>query len=83
VGAGTQDILLYREDIPIEGSTKMVLPSQTVIVGGRIEQARAKKGYLPIRAYHGRRSLYRGYQMAFGSGPEGLCHAFGCSHHKR
>lgn len=42
VGAGTQDILLYREDVPIEGSTKMVLPSQTVIVGGRIEQARAK-----------------------------------------
>src|SRR5512138_832636 len=42
VGAGTQDILLYREDIPLEGSTKMVLPSQTIIVGGRIEQARAK-----------------------------------------
>ena len=42
VGAGTQDILLYREDIPLEGSTKMVLPSQTIIVGSRIEQARAK-----------------------------------------
>ncbi len=42
VGAGTQDILLYREDIPLEGSTKMVLPSQTIIVGGRIEQARAE-----------------------------------------
>ncbi|HSD58442.1 MAG TPA: DUF1786 domain-containing protein [Methanotrichaceae archaeon] len=42
VGAGTQDILLYREDIPLEGSTKMVLPSQTIIVGGRIEQAMAK-----------------------------------------
>lgn len=42
VGAGTQDILLYREDIPLEGSTKMVLPSQTAIVGGRISQARAK-----------------------------------------
>lgn len=42
VGAGTQDILLYREYIPLEGSTKMVLPSQTIIVGGRIEQARAK-----------------------------------------
>lgn len=40
VGAGTQDILLYREDIPIEGSTKMVLPSQTVIVAGRIDDAR-------------------------------------------
>ncbi|MDM7912652.1 MAG: DUF1786 domain-containing protein [Methanotrichaceae archaeon] len=42
VGAGTQDILLYREDIPLEGSMKMVLPSQTIIVGGRIERARAK-----------------------------------------
>lgn len=42
VGAGTQDILLYREDVPLEGSTKMVLPSQTAIVGGRISQARAK-----------------------------------------
>ncbi len=41
VGAGTQDILLYREDIPLEGSTKMVIPSQTIIVGGRIDQARA------------------------------------------
>lgn len=42
VGAGTQDILLYREEVPLEGSTKMVLPSQTVIVGNRIKQARAK-----------------------------------------
>jgi uncharacterized protein (DUF1786 family) len=42
VGAGTQDILLYREDIPLEGSTKMVLPSQTIIVGGRIDRARSK-----------------------------------------
>ena len=40
VGAGTQDILLYQEELPIEGSTKMVLPSQTVIVGNRISRAR-------------------------------------------
>ena len=40
VGAGTQDILLYQEEVPIEGSTKMVLPSQTMIVGNRISQAR-------------------------------------------
>ena len=40
VGAGTQDILLYLEDVPLEGSTKMVLPSQTVIVGSRINRAR-------------------------------------------
>jgi len=40
VGAGTQDILLYQEDRPLEGSFKMVLPSQTVLVGNRINQAR-------------------------------------------
>ncbi|MEI8002937.1 MAG: DUF1786 domain-containing protein [Methanothrix sp.] len=40
VGAGTQDILLYDEEIPLEGSTKMVLPSQTVLVGERINRAR-------------------------------------------
>lgn len=42
VGAGTQDILLYREDISLEGSTKMVLPSQTVITAGRIDDARQR-----------------------------------------
>src|SRR5512136_1157571 len=40
VGAGTQDILLYDEDVSLEGSTKMVLPSQTVLVGSRINRAR-------------------------------------------
>ncbi len=40
VGAGTQDILLYREDVPLEGSIKMVMPSQTVLVGNRINRAR-------------------------------------------
>jgi len=40
VGAGTQDILLYKENISLEGSTKMILPSQTVIVAGRIDDAR-------------------------------------------
>ena len=40
VGAGTQDILLYDEEVPLEGSTKMVLPSQTMIVGNRISRAR-------------------------------------------
>jgi len=40
VGAGTQDILLYQEEVPLEGMTKMVLPSQTVIVGNRISRAR-------------------------------------------
>lgn len=40
VGAGTQDILLYQEDVPLEGSTKMVLPSRTILVGNRISRAR-------------------------------------------
>jgi uncharacterized protein (DUF1786 family) len=40
VGAGTQDILLYQESVPLEGSTKMVLPSRTVIVAERINRAR-------------------------------------------
>lgn len=42
VGAGTQDILLYREDVPLEGSTKMILPSPTVLVAGRIDLARSR-----------------------------------------
>jgi len=42
VGAGTQDILLYQEDVPLEGSIKLVLPSPTIIVASRIEKARAR-----------------------------------------
>lgn len=41
VGAGTQDILILQDGAPLEGSTKLVLPSQTVIVGRRIDAARA------------------------------------------
>jgi uncharacterized protein (DUF1786 family) len=40
VGAGTQDILLYREGMPLENSVKMVMPSQSVIVAERIDRAR-------------------------------------------
>lgn len=39
IGAGTQDILLYDEDKPIENCFKLVMPSQTVIIAGRIERA--------------------------------------------
>jgi uncharacterized protein (DUF1786 family) len=42
VGAGTQDILLYESDKTIENCVKMVLPSQTTIVAGRIRQATAR-----------------------------------------
>jgi uncharacterized protein (DUF1786 family) len=41
VGAGTQDIVLYDEKIPLEASTKMVLPSPTILVARRINQARS------------------------------------------
>ncbi|HII06108.1 MAG TPA: DUF1786 domain-containing protein [Methanotrichaceae archaeon] len=42
VGAGTQDILLCEEGVPIENSAKMVMPSQTVIVGKWIDRARLR-----------------------------------------
>ena len=41
-GAGTQDILLYESDRTIENCVKMILPSQTTIVAGRIRQATAR-----------------------------------------
>ncbi|WAI00800.1 DUF1786 domain-containing protein [Methanogenium organophilum] len=43
IGRGTQDILLYTPDQPIENSVKMVLPSPNVITGMAIEKA-AEKG---------------------------------------
>jgi uncharacterized protein (DUF1786 family) len=41
-GAGTQDILLYESDKTMENCVKMVLPSQTTIVAGRVRQATAR-----------------------------------------
>jgi uncharacterized protein (DUF1786 family) len=38
VGAGTQDILIYEAGMPYENLTKLVLPSQTQVVGRRIRQ---------------------------------------------
>lgn len=52
VGRGTQDVLVYEPGRPIENSIKLVLPSPTVVVAGKIRQAtRAEKpifldGYL-------------------------------------
>lgn len=43
VGAGTQDILLFEEGVPTENSAKMVMPSQTVIVGKMIDRARLRR----------------------------------------
>ena len=58
VGAGTQDILLYQEDVPLEGSTKMVLPSQTV-TGGKQDKPGQDGGKRCVLAWadDGRRSL--------------------------
>ncbi|NLA39112.1 MAG: DUF1786 domain-containing protein [Methanomicrobiales archaeon] len=39
VGRGTQDILVYEPGRPIENSIKLVLPSPTVVVAGKIRQA--------------------------------------------
>lgn len=39
VGGGTQDVLLYDESKPIEGSPKLVLPAQTQVVARRVERA--------------------------------------------
>ena len=41
VGGGTQDILLWQPDQPIENCVKLVLPSRTVIVARRIARATA------------------------------------------
>ena len=38
VGGGTQDILIWQPDVPIENCVKLVLPSQTVVVAARISR---------------------------------------------
>ncbi len=43
VGAGTQDILLHDPGVPPEACVKLVLPSQSVIVGRRIARATAER----------------------------------------
>ena len=39
VGAGTQDILVYESDRSIENCVKLIVPSQTQVVAGRIRRA--------------------------------------------
>ena len=41
VGAGTQDVLLYESDREPENCVKLVLPSQTQVVGRRLRAATA------------------------------------------
>ena len=38
IGSGTQDILIYRPGVEMENNVKLILPSQTRIVAGRIER---------------------------------------------
>jgi uncharacterized protein (DUF1786 family) len=38
VGGGTQDILLWQPDVPLENCVKLVLPSQTAVVAARIRR---------------------------------------------
>ena len=49
VGAGTQDVLLYDPAREPENSLKLVLPSQTQIVGARVREATAAG--LPIHLH--------------------------------
>jgi uncharacterized protein (DUF1786 family) len=48
VGAGTQDILLYEHGKPYENLIKLVLPSQTQIMGRRIREATAAESPLHL-----------------------------------
>ena len=43
VGAGTQDVLVYDGSLEPENCPKLVLPSQTQIVGRRIRAATAQR----------------------------------------
>ena len=43
MGTGTQDILLFDSDGPVENSIKMVMPSATQIAASRIRRATATK----------------------------------------
>lgn len=43
IGSGTQDVLLYDPDVPIESCVKMVLPSRTTILAGRIARITEEK----------------------------------------
>lgn len=40
-GAGTQDVLVYESDRPIENCVKLVLPAQTRVIAGHIRKATA------------------------------------------
>jgi len=39
VGGGTQDILLWREDVEMENCVKLVLPAWTCVIAGQVREA--------------------------------------------
>ncbi|MFH1090724.1 MAG: DUF1786 domain-containing protein [Pseudomonadota bacterium] len=43
IGGGTQDILIYQPDEPMENAVKMILPSPTIIAARRIGRVTAAK----------------------------------------
>jgi uncharacterized protein (DUF1786 family) len=43
IGSGTQDILLYEEEKPMENCVQMILPSPTELVSARIQKATESK----------------------------------------
>src|SRR3712207_740759 len=46
MGTGTQDILLFDTEAPVENSVKMVMPSATEIAARRIRRATAERRYV-------------------------------------
>ncbi len=43
VGTGTQDIYLFRSGVALENGFKLVMPSPTMMIRGRIQQATKTK----------------------------------------
>ncbi len=51
IGGGTQDILLYRPDQPLENCVQLILPSPTVICGRQVEAATAARQDVFLSGY--------------------------------
>ncbi|MBE3573353.1 MAG: DUF1786 domain-containing protein [Moorella humiferrea] len=51
IGGGTQDILLYRPDQPVENCVQLILPSPTVICARKVEAATAARRDVFLTGY--------------------------------
>jgi uncharacterized protein (DUF1786 family) len=49
IGTGTQDVLLFDGDQPIENATQLILPSPTLVVAGQIRAATAAGGAVVLQ----------------------------------